>query len=198
MNAKSSQPNESSIDSQRRFQPLDKTAWFLWAFITIAGTAADLWSKQAVFNWLGPPNSGKTYYVIPGFFRLVCCLNSGAAFGIFQGQRIYLIAFSVLTLLAVAAVFAMGKLQERIYQIAAGCLTAGILGNLYDRLFNDGQVRDFLDFYIGSYHWPAFNIADALLCTAGGLILVAGFTTGAFQKQNPPQKQAPANRSPGQ
>lgn len=188
MNPKSFQPNESSADKQRRFQPPDKTAWFLWAFITIAGAAADLWSKQAVFDWLGPAGNGKIYRVIPGFFHLVCCLNSGAAFGIFQEQRIYLIAFSVLALLVIVTVFGLGMIQGRLYQIAAGCITAGIVGNLYDRLFNDGQVRDFLDFHIGSYHWPTFNVADTLLCIGVGLIVLAGFTTGASQKQNPPQK----------
>jgi signal peptidase II len=47
----------------------------------------------------------------------------------------------------------------------------GALGNLYDRLAS-GAVTDFLDFYIGGYHWPAFNVADSGLCIGAALILL--------------------------
>jgi len=160
----------------------------LWSTLALFGAVADLWTKQAVFDWLGPVGSGKIYRVIPGFFHLVPCLNSGAAFSIFQGQRFYLSAVSILALLVIGFLFTLGKIQGRLLQTAIGLITAGILGNLYDRLFNHGLVRDFLDFHIRSYHWPTFNLADTLLCIGVGLILLAGFTSEACQKQNPPQK----------
>jgi signal peptidase II len=44
---------------------------------------------------------------------------------------------------------------------------------LYDRLFNDGQVRDFIDVYYRSYHWHTFNVADSLLCIGVGLLIIS-------------------------
>ncbi len=61
--------------------------------------------------------------------------------------------------------------------IALGLFTGGILGNLYDRIFNDGMVRDFIDVYIGNKHWPTFNVADGLLCIGVGLLIISTFVT---------------------
>ena len=47
----------------------------------------------------------------------------------------------------------------------------GALGNLYDRLTH-GYVVDFLDFYIGAYHWPAFNIADSAICIGAAIVIL--------------------------
>lgn len=185
MNPASSPPNAATVS---RFHRPDRTAWALWGITALLGAAADLWTKQAVFDWLGPVGSGKIHRVIPNFFHLVPCLNSGAAFSILQGQRVYLIAVSILALLVIVLLFLFGKIQGRLVQTAVGLITAGILGNLYDRLFNDGLVRDFLDIHIGSYHWPTFNLADTLLCIGVGLVLLTGFTSEASQKQTPPQK----------
>ncbi|MEJ5258927.1 MAG: signal peptidase II [Anaerohalosphaeraceae bacterium] len=187
MTSECAQTKESSACGCR-FSPPDKTAWVLWGCLTLFGAAADLWTKQAVFDWLGPVGSGNIYRVIPGFFHLVPCVNAGAAFSILQGQRVYLIAVSVLALLVIVFLFVFGKIQGRLLQTAVGLITAGIVGNLYDRIFNHGLVRDFLDFHVGSYHWPTFNLADTFLCVGVGLILLAGFTSEACQKQNPPQK----------
>jgi signal peptidase II len=63
--------------------------------------------------------------------------------------------------------------------IAVSCINAGIIGNLYDRFFNEGRVRDFIDVYVGSYHWPTFNVADSLLCIGVGILLLLSFTAPA-------------------
>ena len=69
------------------------------------------------------------------------------------------------------------NIRHKLMQVALAMFTAGIIGNLYDRVFNNGGVRDFLDFYIlenrwfNEYHWPAFNIADSMLCVAVGLLI---------------------------
>jgi len=67
--------------------------------------------------------------------------------------------------------------------VALAFFAAGVLGNLWDRLFYDGMVRDFIDLYYDRWHWPAFNVADALLCTAVALYLVSRFTFGV-RRQN--------------
>lgn len=169
----------------------DWRGWIVYGVPALGGAAVDLWSKQAIFNWLGPVGARNVYSVIPGFFQLVPRLNSGAAFSIFQGQRLVLVAISILALLVMLYLFLTGRFQRRFFQIAAGCITAGIIGNLYDRLFNEGLVRDFLDVYIKTHHWPTFNVADSLLCIGVVMILLANITSGADQTHDLPQKSEP-------
>ena len=190
----SQETKQQSLEESKADRTLDHPdclGWILYGGISLAGAALDLWSKWAVFNWLGPPRSGHIYTVIPGFFQLVPRLNSGAAFSIFQGERAVLAGVSILALLIVLYLFLTGRLHRRIFQIAAGCITAGIVGNLYDRLFNDGLVRDFLDVYIGTHHWPTFNVADSLLCIGVGLILLGNFTSEMDRPRNPSKKSEP-------
>jgi signal peptidase II len=59
--------------------------------------------------------------------------------------------------------------------VALGLFAAGVCGNLYDRIFNDGLVRDFIDVYYRQHHWPAFNVADSMLCIAVGLGIISCF-----------------------
>jgi signal peptidase II len=106
--------------------------------------------------------------VLP-FFSLSYVENLGAGFGIFQGQKLFLIIVSVVAL-AVIAVYSP-KISGKGTQSALGMMAGGILGNLVDRILK-GYVVDFLDFFVGSYHWPAFNIADSALCIGAVLLVV--------------------------
>ncbi|HPD45411.1 MAG TPA: signal peptidase II [Anaerohalosphaeraceae bacterium] len=156
--------------------------------MVVAGIAADLISKWAIFAWLaGVPN--EEYQVIDGLFRLVRWKNTGAAFSIAEGRTEMLVAVSIIALVVVLAIFLMGRVRQRIMQVALALFAAGIAGNLYDRAFN-GYVRDFLLFYWREYHWPAFNVADSMLCIAVGLLLIANFTSASSQKPAHPQTAA--------
>lgn len=149
----------------------DRGDILLFAVITLAGAALDLWSKHAVFAWLG----GKLvpeHSLIDGCLRLIVRENTGAAFSMMAGKTWLFIAISIVAFITVNAMFVMGKLHPRLMTAAMACLNAGILGNLYDRLFNDGRVRDFIDAYVGDYHWPTFNVADSLLCIGVGLLIL--------------------------
>jgi signal peptidase II len=59
-------------------------------------------------------------------------------------------------------------------------ILSGAVGNLYDR-FAYGYVVDFLDFYIGEYHWPAFNVADSCITIGAGLLLLTALLGEAHQ-----------------
>jgi len=139
------------------------------------GFFLDLWSKDAVNKYLLTKPSGSVS-IIDGFLQLVTALNDGAAFGIASGQVKFLMAISTIALIVVLIIFLFGSLKNEFFYLALGFLAAGISGNFYDRLFNNGLVRDFIDVYIGTRHWPAFNVADSLLCTAVGLIILLSFT----------------------
>ena len=59
-------------------------------------------------------------------------------------------------------------------QVALGFIIGGALGNVIDRI-RLGAVFDFLDFYVGDYHWPAFNAADSFICIGAALVIINGF-----------------------
>ena len=157
--------------------------------IVVAGIAADLWTKSAIFNWLYN-SQNSTYTVIKGFFRLVLAQNDGAAFGIASGQKHLLTAISVIALLLIILIFLFCHIKHKLMTIALAMFTAGICGNLYDRVFNDGHVRDFIDIvYWPGKHWPAFNVADSLLCIAMALILISSFLTEMSGRKHDPQQK---------
>jgi signal peptidase II len=119
--------------------------------------------------------------IVPGFFNLVHVRNTGAAFSILAGANSAWRQglFVGLTLVVVVILlFAYGKLRsdDRWTRTAYALITGGALGNLIDRL-RLGEVVDFLDCYAGSYHWPAFNIADSAI-TAGALMLIVSVLRG--------------------
>jgi signal peptidase II len=152
--------------------------------IAIGGVVLDLWSKKAIFEWL-PTVPHEKYVVIDGFFQLILRENTGAAFSIAQGWRWFLVGTSCVAFFAAIGIFLFGGVRRRITQIAMGCMTAGIVGNLHDRAMNNGMVRDFLDVFVKNYHWPTFNVADSLLCIGVGLMIIANLMMRNNQDSRP-------------
>lgn len=114
--------------------------------------------------------------VIPGIFRLTHVQNQGAAFGLFsdspsEWKVAMLILFSVAALAVVSALLWKNGNAMNTTAIALSLVFGGALGNLWDRVAS-GRVIDFLDFYIGRHHWPAFNIADSAI-VVGALLLLS-------------------------
>jgi signal peptidase II len=149
--------------------------YVLFGSITLLGAALDLWSKRAVFDWL-TNSATPEYSLIDGFMRFILAENVGAAFSMLAGMKWVFISISAIALVVIQTLFLKGKLTPRLMLAALACVNAGIIGNLYDRIFNEGRVRDFIDVYVGNYHWPTFNVADSLLCIGVGLLLIISFT----------------------
>ena len=121
--------------------------------------------------------------VIPNFFSLTYIRNPGAAFGILasgsNGFRLLFFGFTSLFALALlGTIFFRLRHDDWIGQLSIAGILGGAIGNLLDRL-RFGEVIDFLDFYVQSYHWPAFNVADAAI-SVGVCFLIFHF---AFDKQ---------------
>jgi signal peptidase II len=135
------------------------------------GLLADLWTKSAIFNWLSP-QAPQRYNIIDGFFQLVIVENRGAAWGIAANKTMSLVVISVLAIIVVFGMFLFGRKLQMAVALALALFAAGICGNLYDRLFNQGSVRDFLDFYYKDWHFPAFNIADSMLTVAVFILIL--------------------------
>lgn len=115
--------------------------------------------------------------VIEGFFWLHRVHNTGVAFGGFSDVRYANLIFTFIALTALVAILIFwrrGAFPSRSLSIAAALLVAGILGNLTDRLLR-GYVVDFLSFNLGFMMWPSFNVADAAICIAAGLLFISAF-----------------------
>lgn len=112
--------------------------------------------------------------VIPGFFSLTHVYNTGAAFSMMHDSNRF---FAILSMAVFATLIFLRKhFAGLLMQWGWVLILSGILGNVTDRLLR-GHVVDFLDFQLGSYHWPAFNVADSCICIAAGLFLISGFIT---------------------
>jgi signal peptidase II len=114
--------------------------------------------------------------IIPGCFRLTHVENTGAAFGLFaesaaQWKIGALVSFSVIALMVVSALLWKHSHSWSTTTIGLSLILGGATGNLWDRMLT-GHVVDFLDFYVGSYHWPAFNVADSAI-VIGAILLVS-------------------------
>lgn len=112
--------------------------------------------------------------VIAGFFNLVHVRNRGMAFGFLNRPDInfgfYLLVVASLGAIALLMIwFIKLKESDRLTTLALSFILGGAVGNLIDRL-RLREVVDFLDFYVGAYHWPAFNVADSAI-TVGTILL---------------------------
>ena len=111
--------------------------------------------------------------IIPGFFNLVHVTNTGSAFGMMRGWFSFHVIFGSIMAFVMAWML-FRKDSDLLTRMASALILSGIFGNITDRIVH-GHVIDFLDFYIGQYHWPAFNIADSAIVIAVGLFLWSSF-----------------------
>ena len=122
--------------------------------------------------------------VIPGFFNLTYVTNTGAAWGILSGRYWLLLAVSAAVF--IAAVWFLRYLtegwKERYYAVML--ILSGILGNCIDRVFR-GAVVDFLQFYIGKFVWPSFNVADSCICIGVFIYILSSLFRPERKKNDP-------------
>ncbi len=109
--------------------------------------------------------------IIEGVFHLTSHRNSGAAFGILQGQMwLFFIATFIVTAVIIYYVQTQVK-GNRWFGTSLGLVLGGAIGNFIDRLFH-GEVVDFLDVYIFTYNYPIFNVADMALVTGVIMLII--------------------------
>jgi len=109
--------------------------------------------------------------VILPFFNLTFVVNYGFAFGLFNNPSLNQILVSIIILIIILYfLYLLMKTQDKIFQLTLVIILAGAIGNFIDRVYR-GFVVDFIDIYIGKFHWPAFNIADSCI-TVGFVIMM--------------------------
>jgi len=131
-------------------------------------------TKIAAVAWLDP---GSSVELIPTL-DLVLVYNTGAAFSFLSTaggwQRWFFIGVAV-----VVCGFILHWMRElprraRWYPLALSLILGGAVGNVIDRA-RTGAVVDFIDFHVGDWHWPAFNVADSAICVGAALLVLGAF-----------------------
>lgn len=161
-------------------------------FFVVAGLglAVDLATKAWIFGHLGMPGEQPVWWIVPDVVGFQTSLNEGALFGMGQGMTPWFAGLSVLFAVGIVIwLFVGGAAKSWWMTISLAGITAGIFGNLYDRLGLHGlkwgggdglhqagepvyAVRDWILVMIGRWPWPNFNIADSLLvCGVTALII---------------------------
>lgn len=150
------------------------SAWALAVSAAFAGVALDQASKWWILTEvMDPPR------VLPlaPFFNLTLGFNRGVSFGLLAADSPatpWLLSGFALAVLLGFGVWLARNPRLR-HGLAAGLIAGGALGNVVDRL-RQGAVTDFLDFHWAGYHWPAFNVADALIFLGAALLVLVGRT----------------------
>jgi signal peptidase II len=148
--------------------------FFFLLSIALLVIAVDQGTKMLVMESL---NLYDTREIIPGLFNLTYLHNSGAAFGFMSGvtggwKHWFFVGVAVVALGFIMVLYAQHCLERFMYTIGLGLIAGGAVGNVIDRV-RFGSVVDFLDVYVGTRHWPAFNVADSAICVGVGLFLLA-------------------------
>src|ERR1700758_98498 len=143
---------------------------FLLALLVVL---LDRWTKRLV---AAPIAMYTQIQVIPGFFRITHTENTGAAFSLFADSPSHwktamLISFSVVAMIVVSVLLWKQSRALTMTGIALSLILGGAVGNLWDRVAS-GRVFDFLLFYVKTYQWPVFNLADSAIVVGASLLVI--------------------------
>ena len=157
---------------------LDRWRWWLPALVgTVIVASADQTTKLLILA------TRPDVTLIPGFFSLTFGTNPGAAFGLFRSFPVVVTLLGIAVLLAILIYLGRGAhVMTGLERVALTLVAGGASGNTIDRL-RLGYVVDYLDFYVGSYHWPAFNLADSAISVGAMLLAASTLRRGAAQTE---------------
>lgn len=123
---------------------------------------------------------GQSISIIDKVFYLTSHRNPGAAWGIFSGQKWFLIIIAFIAIFG--AIMYARKVTDKLTRIAIGLFIGGAMGNVIDRLFF-GEVTDMFDFRLINY--PIFNTADTFLVSGAILLIISTYREAKFEKNSP-------------
>jgi signal peptidase II len=143
--------------------------WAIFGSIAIIGLVVDQLTKLYIDRSM---QMFQSIPVIDGLFNITYVRNKGAAFSFLShaSWRLpFFIAISAVAAVVIVIAFNRLKSDQRLAQVSLSMIFSGAVGNLIDRV-RRGEVVDFLDVYWRAHHWPAFNVADSLICVGVALL----------------------------
>jgi signal peptidase II len=157
-----------------------------YLFVSLGVIALDQWTKWLVEIHL-PQHTSQP--VISGFLNLTHVRNTGVAFGLFASQGMsggswMLTLLGLAALAAVAVYFWFASPHDRLLLLSLTLVVGGAVGNLIDRM-SSGAVTDFIDVYVGTYHWPSFNVADSAISIGICLMAIDSFRSRKKAPETP-------------
>lgn len=147
-----------------------KPRYILFAAISIVGILIDQLTKVAVDRSMRLFDS---ITIVDNFFHLTYVRNKGAAFSFLSNaswRLPFFITISIVAALVILIAFRKLRDDQKLAHVSLAMIFSGAVGNLIDRI-RLGEVIDFLDVHWYRHHWPAFNVADSLICV--GVFLLA-------------------------
>lgn len=153
-----------------------KTKYIIFSITSTVIILLDQFSKVYIHSIMSLHESVP---VIEGFFNVTYVKNPGAAFGFLSNaspafRSFFLVAVTFIAILLILYFISKSKAKEVFLTFSLSLILGGAVGNLIDRV-RVGEVTDFLDFYVASYHWPAFNIADSAISVGAIILLIEIF-----------------------
>ncbi len=142
-----------------------------YAMMLVAATVIlDQVSKELLLRYLH--KAGPVVSVVDDFFRLVIVWNRGVSFGMLGDRALPPWVLSAVAIAVCIGLFIWLRRSDRMFTgLGIGLVIGGAIGNVIDRA-RWGAVFDFADFYVGQWHWPAFNVADSAIVLGVGLMLI--------------------------
>lgn len=136
--------------------------------IAVLVIAFDQWTK-----WLIVKNMdlGESITIVENFLYITSHRNSGAAWGILQGQMLFFYIITAIVIVAIIYFIQKQAKGRRLLGVALAFMLGGAIGNFIDRLFRK-EVVDFINTYIFGYDFPVFNIADSALVIGVALLIL--------------------------
>ncbi|KAB0665430.1 signal peptidase II [Oryzomonas japonica] len=156
--------------------------WAIFGSIAIVGLIVDQITKQYIDRSM---QMFQSIPVIDGLFNITYVRNKGAAFSFLShaSWRLpFFIAISAIAAVVIVIAFNRLRKDQLLAQVSLALIFSGAVGNLIDRV-RLGEVIDFLDVYWKAHHWPAFNVADSLICVGVALLALDMLREEQRQKQ---------------
>ncbi|CAM4001461.1 MULTISPECIES: signal peptidase II [Vibrio] len=168
---------------------LFKQTGLRWLWLAALIFIVDIAIKLVVMNSMGYGWANRIE-VLP-FFNLLYVHNYGAAFSFLgdqSGWQRWLFTGIAIAVCGMLTLW-MRKLPktEKWNNIAYALIIGGALGNVFDRVIH-GFVVDYLDFFVGNYHWPAFNLADSAICIGAAMVILDSFINNKSNSVESTQK----------
>ncbi len=169
---------------------MKKAAFLVLSFLFIAADQISKWAVTerllrpltdgitAPLDFIGwyktpPAPLGFAKMEVLPFFNIAMVWNKGISFGMFNQDASYaaIILVGISVLISLIFLIMLLRSPVSLQSLGIAMIIGGAMGNVIDRL-RFGAVIDFLDFHIGDWHWPSFNVADSCICVGVGVLIV--------------------------